>query len=234
MIASDFNNQTIRLWDIATNKSLQILEGHSGSVYSVAFSLDSKVIASSFSNQTIRLWNIITDELLQTLEGYSDSIYSIAFSPDNKVVASNSNDKTIWLWDVNITTSESLQTLESHSDSIYSITFSLNNKVIASGSSNKTIRLWDVATSESLQTLEGYSGLEASSAFERYSISNHWIVEIVDREMRNTIWLPPECRLSSTSCYKGILALEVPSGCIFILKLEYESFTSSRSKQALV
>ncbi|TEY32597.1 hypothetical protein BOTCAL_0717g00030 [Botryotinia calthae] len=232
VVASGSGDKTIRLWDIATGESLQTLEGHSRSVISIAFSPDGKVIASGSNDETIRLWDIATGESLRILEGHSDWVTSIAFSPNGKVIASGSGDETIQLWD--IATSESLQTLKGHSDWVTSVAFSPDSKVVASGSDNKTIRLWDVATGESLQTLEGNSGLQTSSAFERYSISNHWIVEIVNGEMRNTIWLPPDYRPSSTSCYKGIIALGVPSGRIFILKLEYKSFTFSRSKQALV
>ncbi|KAF5877798.1 putative beta transducin-like protein [Botrytis fragariae] len=232
VVASGSEDRTIRLWDVATGESLQTLKGHWGWVTSVAFSLDGKVIASGSNDQTIQLWDITTGESLQTLKGHSRSVDSVAFSPDGKVVASGSEDQTIRLWDVAI--GESLQILESHSRWVRSVAFSPDGKVIASGSDDQTIRLWDVGTGESLQTLEGYSGQEASSAFERYSISNNWIVEIVDGEMRNTVWLPPDYRPSKTSCYKGTIAIGLPSGSIFILRLKYEGFIFSRSKQALV
>ncbi|KAM0146699.1 hypothetical protein ACHAPG_010991 [Botrytis cinerea] len=220
VVASGSNDKTVRLWDVATGESLQTLEDHSDWVTSVAFSPDGKVVASSSHDKTIRLWDVATGESLQTLEGHSDWVTSVAFSPDGKVVASGSDDETVRLWDV--ATSESLQTLEGHSESVRSVAFSPDGKVVASGSNDETIRLWDVATGESLQTLEGHSVLEASSVFERYSISNHWVIEIVDKGIRNKIWLPPDYRPSSTSCYKGIITMGFPFGGVFILKLGYE------------
>ncbi|KAJ8058450.1 hypothetical protein OCU04_012638 [Sclerotinia nivalis] len=217
-VASGSNDETIRLWDTTTGESLQTFKGHSGSVLSIAFSPDGTKVASGSNDKTIRLWDTATGESLQTLKGHSNLVLSIAFSPDGTKVASGSTDKTIRLWDT--ATSESLQTLEGHSNSIWSIAFSPDGTKVASGSNDKTIRLWDTATSESLQTLKGHSGLVASSIFEQYSISNHWIVERSDGEVRNILWLPSDYRFSCICFYKGIIAMGFSNGSIFFLKLE--------------
>ena len=78
---------------------LQTLEGHSGSVYSVAFSLDSQRIVSGSHNDTIKLWDAQTGSELQTLEGHSDRAYSVAFSLGSQRIMSGSADKTTKLWD---------------------------------------------------------------------------------------------------------------------------------------
>ncbi|EDN99566.1 hypothetical protein SS1G_02421 [Sclerotinia sclerotiorum 1980 UF-70] len=143
--------------------ALQTLEGHSGSVKSVAFSPDGTKVASGSHDNTIRLWDAMTGESLQTLEGHSDWVKSVAFSPDGTKVASGSDDETIRLWDA--MTGESLQTLEGHSDSVSSVAFSPDGTKVASGSDDETIRLWDAMTGESLQTLEGHSGSVSSVAF---------------------------------------------------------------------
>ncbi|KAJ8063403.1 hypothetical protein OCU04_008623 [Sclerotinia nivalis] len=225
-VASGSEDKTIRLWDTATGEPLQMLEGHSSSVYSVAFSPDGKVVTSGSRDKTIRLWDTATGEPLQMLKGHSSSVYSVAFSPDGKVVASGSRDKTIRLWDT--ATGEPLQMLEGHSDWVNSVAFSPDGKVVASGSEDKTIRLWDTATGEPLQTLKSCSRLEASSIFGRYSVSNNWITETTNGEMRDILWLPYDYRPHNIYFYKGIIVMVYESGGFFLLKLEHGNFISSR------
>lgn len=77
----------------------QILEGHSGSVWSVDFSPDGRLLAAGSHDKKIQLWDTATGALHQTLEGHSSAVQSVAFSSDNKLLASGSFDDTVRFWD---------------------------------------------------------------------------------------------------------------------------------------
>ncbi|KAF8236925.1 hypothetical protein L208DRAFT_575613 [Tricholoma matsutake] len=70
-VVSGSDDNTVRIWNVATGESEAELKGHSGSVYSVVFSPDgSRVVSGSFDN-TVRIWNVATGESEAELKGHS-------------------------------------------------------------------------------------------------------------------------------------------------------------------
>ncbi|KAK4168585.1 beta transducin-like protein HET-D2Y [Cladorrhinum sp. PSN259] len=165
------------------NACRQTLEGHRDSVFSVAFSPDSKWVASGSDDKTIKIWDAATGSCTQTLEGHRIYVNSVAFSPDSKWVASGSDDKTIKIWDA--ATGSCTQTLEGHRGYVNSVAFSPDSKWVASGSYDKTIKIWDAATGSCTQTLEGHYGYVNSVAF---SPDSKWWVASGSRDNTIKIW----------------------------------------------
>jgi WD40 repeat protein len=53
-------DQTIRVWDAATGAQIFSLTGHTGWVFSIAYSPDSKCLVSASGDKTVRVWDTAT------------------------------------------------------------------------------------------------------------------------------------------------------------------------------
>src|SRR5436190_16317323 len=73
----------VRIWNVVTGKTEQILKVNSDSAWSMAFSPDNTKLASGSGTWTIQIWDITTGKMELMLEGHSDAVLSIAFSPDS-------------------------------------------------------------------------------------------------------------------------------------------------------
>ena len=86
--------------EIAILKST--LEGHSDSVYSVAFHPTEPLLATCSFDSTAKLWRFSPEgsmaTCVATLAGHSSYIESVAFHPTAPLLATGSDDKTTKLW----------------------------------------------------------------------------------------------------------------------------------------
>ncbi len=134
--------------------SCMVISGHTGPIYTAAFSPDSTRIVSSWDS-TIKVWEASTGTLVMDLKGHDARVVSVAFSPDGKRIVSGSNNGLIKVWDT--TSGAELMTLSGGKDSV-SVAFSPNGKRIVSGSDNGLIKVWDATSGVELMTLTGHKG----------------------------------------------------------------------------
>ncbi|NDJ62514.1 MAG: TIR domain-containing protein [Chloroflexi bacterium] len=95
---TDGFGSTARLWDATTGAQVQIFEGHSGDVLSVAFAPDGTTILTGSADNTARVWDRESGEPLRIFGLHSDAITQVAVSPGGRFVLTGSADHTARLW----------------------------------------------------------------------------------------------------------------------------------------
>ncbi|MBE9042925.1 DnaJ domain-containing protein [Pleurocapsales cyanobacterium LEGE 10410] len=108
LLATGGFNRQINIWDLATGKVIQTLEGHSDRVSSVIFSNDGQTLISSSWDQTIKLWELTTGEEVASIEAHAAKINTMAIASDNRTLITGSSDRTIKLWQCNYLANKNL------------------------------------------------------------------------------------------------------------------------------
>src|SRR5262249_5332266 len=86
-------------WDARTGAELLTLKGHTGFVYSAAFSPDGTRVVTAGSDGTAKVWDARTGAELLTLKGHTGFVMSAAFSPDGTRVVTAGSDGTARIYD---------------------------------------------------------------------------------------------------------------------------------------
>ncbi len=142
-------------WQREAHRDLRTLRGHTGLVWSAAFSPDSKRIVTGSEDTTAKVWDALSGQEMLTLRGHTNSVLFAAFSPDGKRIVTASVDMTARVWDA-LTGSE-LLTLKGHSNRLVSASFSADGRRIVTGSYDGTTRVWDSESDRELLNLQNRS-----------------------------------------------------------------------------
>jgi WD40 repeat protein len=144
-------DQTARVWDAATGKTLASLQGHTHRVFDAAFSPDGTRVVTASWDHTARVWDAATGKTLASLQGHTSWVNSATFSPDGARVVTASWDQTARVWDA--ATGKTLASLQGHTDEVNSAAFSPDGARVVTASRDQTARVW------LLYPIEGDAGI---------------------------------------------------------------------------
>ncbi len=144
-----------------------ILRGHAGSIRSVAFSPDGKLLISTSQEGRVVLWDAIRGAERRVLVADGPTpIRSVAFSPDGRTVALGEpsyQPRNVLVLDVE--TGAIRSRLVGHTLGVHAVAFSPDGRIVATAGVDHCIKLWDLATGRELASLSEDVGWVKSIAF---------------------------------------------------------------------
>ena len=153
IVTAGFDN-TARVWNVDTGKSLRHLVGHTGSVNSTVFSPDAegRLILTAGSDGDARIWDSRSGRSLTRLTGHKGPVLQAAFSNDGKFIVT-SEDKTAAVWPAGTDVEHRdtpLRTLRVGA-SVLCAAFSADGSRIVTGSDGYTVKLWDTQDADTTE-----------------------------------------------------------------------------------
>ncbi|MCG5435389.1 nSTAND1 domain-containing NTPase [Micromonospora foliorum] len=155
LIATGSRDNSIRVWDPDSGRTIAEFTGHDAMVEAIAWAPDSRRVASGSRDRTVKLWRVGADDPPPTLYGADDLIRGMAWSPDGEHVAAGAQDHHIHVWRTD--TGDHTATLRGHTGDVYGLAWSPDGTLLASTSHDRTAVVWDFATGEQQTVLRGHT-----------------------------------------------------------------------------
>jgi WD40 repeat protein len=181
LLASASDDQTIRVWDIRTQRLKQVLQA--GRIGTLEFSPDGRMLASNATegdeshprgDSDISIWDVAKGRLKHVLKGHSRFVGVLVFSPDGSKLASASRDESIRVRDTAACETEYI--FKGHGGMPRTLLFSPDGSKLVSSQSwghfpsndtdhDRTVRVWNLAAGRANRLLDFHPGVIKCLAF---------------------------------------------------------------------
>mmetsp|Transcript_96689 Transcript_96689/g.167813 ORF Transcript_96689/g.167813 Transcript_96689/m.167813 type:complete len:522 (-) Transcript_96689:114-1679(-) len=163
-VATASEDGLARLWRSGYGgRCERVLEGHDGSVCSIALFADGAKVVTGSADGTARIWDAESGECILVIEVYGGVVYSVRPSPCGSFILTGSDDHTAQLWCSK--TGQWLRLLEGHEGTVASVDYSPCGAYVATGSHDCSCRLWCADTGNCESVFEGHDAAIFSVAF---------------------------------------------------------------------
>jgi WD40 repeat protein len=130
------------------------LKGHTGSVKTVAFSGDSKLVATGSWDKSVIVWDAGTGRQVASPMQHDGPFWSaVAFSTDRRSIVAGCDDHTVRIWDIE--TARPIGPKLPHEAALRTAVFTDDDSQIITGTLAGTIRRWDVSRRRCREMLSG-------------------------------------------------------------------------------
>lgn len=142
------------LWSLDTFQPVVKYQGHTGPVWSIAWSPHSHYFVTGGLDKLARVWTTDKVHPVRLLAGHDKDVEVVAYHPNSAYVFTASCDKTIRMWAV--TTGNAVRMFTSHTSPITAIACSPDGKLLASADDNGSIIIWDLGPGKRLKQMRGH------------------------------------------------------------------------------
>jgi streptogramin lyase len=150
------NDNTVRLWNVATGKLLKTLEGHTAWVGSVVITPDSNSVITAGGDNIIRVWDLKTQKEVKKLEGHTVAIRGLALTAGGKTLISGASDKTCRAWD--LATGKEIKRYGDEKASVESVAVTPDGKYVLAGNDVGVITVFNAKTGAVLSKYDKHEG----------------------------------------------------------------------------
>lgn len=144
----------VQIWDVAAEKKLRTMSGHSSRVGALAWNWDT--LCSGSRDHTIVQWDHrVPDTPTRTMRSHTQEVCGLRWSTDHQLLASGGNDNKLYVW--NQSTPEPALCYTDHTAAVKAIAWSPHQHgILASGggTADRTIRFWNTSTNQPLQSID--------------------------------------------------------------------------------
>ena len=143
----------IKVFTAAGKAELDVKNGHSDTVYAVAFSPDGKLLATGAADKFVKVFELPAGKLVKSFEGHTHHVMGVGWTPDGKKLVSCGADNFVKAWDYE--KGEKLRDMTGHTKQVTALAFVGKTPQFLTGSGDNTVRMWNADNGGNVRQFPG-------------------------------------------------------------------------------
>lgn len=94
------SDETVRLWDLSTQKELRNYPGHTGPLFCLALSQDGRTLTTGAYDNTVRVWDVPLVKPIVRVPAHTGDAGGLALSADARWLVTGAADKNTLVWNL--------------------------------------------------------------------------------------------------------------------------------------
>lgn len=149
IVASGYNDGTIKIWDLASSSVIIKFQGHKSRISKLVFDKTGTRLISGLNDSTMVLWDLIAEEGLFKLKGHKSEITDLRFVSKTSVIdqlddylLSVSKDGLIKLWELD--SKQCIETHIAHSNECWSMGINDDGTILITSGNKDQVKIWAI------------------------------------------------------------------------------------------